>query len=101
MRSFGFHYFSSYNSSPLKTAGLIQSDLAKVGIKINIQPVEGNLLENKLSDCNHNMVLDALLTDSNDPDSFSSNLFSCQAIDLDTNWHKCSNSYLDEIYARR
>ncbi|MGP1928688.1 MAG: ABC transporter substrate-binding protein SapA [Arsenophonus sp. NC-WZS1-MAG3] len=87
----------SYNPSPLKTAELIQADLAKVGIKMNILPIEGSLLKNKLSNQNYHMVLNGWSTDSNDPDSFFRPLLSCQAIDLHTNWSKWCNSYFDEI----
>ncbi|MGP1933768.1 MAG: ABC transporter substrate-binding protein SapA [Arsenophonus sp. NC-XBC3-MAG3] len=87
----------SYNPSPLKTAELIQADLEKVGIKMNILPVEGNLLKNKISNQKYHMVLNGWSTDSNDPDSFFRPLLSCQAIDLHTNWSKWCNSYFDEI----
>lgn len=87
----------SYNPSPLKTAELIQADLAKVGIKMNIHPVEGNLLENKLSDRNYDMILDGWSTDSNDPDSFFRPLLSCAAKESHTNLSKWCNPYFDEL----
>ncbi|RXK32933.1 peptide ABC transporter substrate-binding protein SapA [Arsenophonus endosymbiont of Bemisia tabaci Asia II 3] len=87
----------SYNPSPLKTAELIQADLAKVGIKMNIHPVEGNLLENKLSDRNYDMILAGWSTDSNDPDSFFRPLLSCAAKELHANLSKWCNPYFDEL----
>lgn len=87
----------SYNPSPLKTAELIQADLAKVGIKMDIHPVEGNLLENKLNDRNYDMVLDGWSTDSNDPDSFFRPLLSCPAIESHTNLSQWCNPYFDEL----
>lgn len=87
----------SYNPSPLKTAELIQADLAKVGIKMNIHPVEGNLLENKLSDRNYDMILDGWSKDSNDPDSFFRPLLSCAAKESHTNLSKWCNPYFDEL----
>ncbi|MFS1563992.1 MAG: ABC transporter substrate-binding protein SapA [Candidatus Arsenophonus phytopathogenicus] len=90
----------SYNPSPLKTAELIQADLAKVGIKMNIHPIEGNLLENKLSDRNYDMILDGWSTDSNDPDSFFRPLLSCAAKESHTNLSKWCNPYFDELLSK-
>ncbi|MFP3029548.1 MAG: ABC transporter substrate-binding protein [Arsenophonus sp.] len=77
--------FQFHNSSSLKTAWLIQqTDLAKEGIKAiiySIDPIEGNLLENKLSDHTYNIIIDDWLTDNNDPDRFFRHLFSYQSID--------------------
>ncbi|MFS1538329.1 MAG: ABC transporter substrate-binding protein [Candidatus Phlomobacter fragariae] len=87
----------SYNPSPLKTVELIQAELAKVGIKINIHPAEGNLLENKLTDRNYDMVLNGWSTDSNDQNSFFRPILSCPAIESNTNWNKWCNSSFDEI----
>ncbi len=87
----------SYNPSPLKTAELIQADLALVGITVNIVPVEGRFQEARLMAMNHDLTLAGWSTDSNDPDSFFRPLLSCAAIHSQTNYgHWCQPSF-DEL----
>nr|WP_223281758.1 ABC transporter substrate-binding protein SapA [Xenorhabdus griffiniae] len=86
----------SYNPSPLKMAELIQADLAQVGIKMSIRPVEGRFQENQLMDKTHDMTLAGWSTDSNDPDSFFRPLLSCAAIASQTNLSRWCNSAFDE-----
>lgn len=84
----------AYNPSPLKTAELIQADMAQVGIKVSIIPVEGRFQEARLSDMSHDMTLSGWATDSNDPDSFFRPLLSCAAIQSQTNLaHWCDPSF--------
>jgi len=80
----------AYNPSPLKTAELIQADLAQVGIKVTIVPVEGRFQEARLMASDHDLTLSGWSTDSNDPDSFFRPLLSCAAITSQTNYaHWC------------
>ncbi|MCL6408392.1 ABC transporter substrate-binding protein, partial [Dickeya dadantii] len=60
----------SYNPSPLKTAELIQADLAQIGVTVTIVPVEGRFQEARLMELSHDLTLAGWATDSNDPDSF-------------------------------
>ncbi len=84
----------SYNPSPLKTAELIQADLAQVGIKVIIVPVEGRFQEARLMTMNHDLTLAGWSTDSNDPDSFFRPLLSCAAIRSQTNYaHWCQPQF--------
>ena len=84
----------SYNPSPLKTAELIQADLAQVGIKVIIVPVEGRFQEARLMEMNHDLTLSGWSTDSNDPDSFFRPVLSCAAIHSQTNYaHWCSPEF--------
>ncbi|XBS71915.1 ABC transporter substrate-binding protein SapA [Acerihabitans sp. KWT182] len=84
----------SYNPSPLKTAELIQADLAQVGIKVIIVPVEGRFQEARLMTMNHDLTLAGWSTDSNDPDSFFRPLLSCAAIGSQTNYaHWCQPEF--------
>ncbi len=85
----------SYNPSPLKMAELIQADLAQVGIKMSIRPVEGRYQENQLMDKTHDMTLAGWSTDSNDPDSFFRPLLSCAAIASQTNLSRWCNADFD------
>ena len=84
----------SYNPSPLKTAELIQADLAQVGIKVTIVPVEGRFQEARLMEMSHDLTLSGWTTDSNDPDSFFRPLLSCAAIRSQTNYtHWCDPTF--------
>jgi cationic peptide transport system substrate-binding protein len=84
----------SYNPSPLKTAELIQADLAQIGIKVIIVPVEGRFQEARLMEMNHDLTLSGWSTDSNDPDSFFRPVLSCAAIHSQTNYaHWCNPEF--------
>ncbi len=86
----------AWNPSPLKTAELLQADLAQVGVKVVIIPVEGRFQEARLMDMNHDLTLAGWATDSNDPDSFFRPLLSCAAIDSQTNYaHWCHREFDD------
>ncbi|WP_312140097.1 ABC transporter substrate-binding protein SapA [Pantoea septica] len=84
----------AWNPSPLKTAELLQADLAQVGVKVSIAPVEGRFQEAQLMAMNHDLTLTGWATDSNDPDSFFRPLLSCAAIRSQTNYaHWCSPGF--------
>ncbi len=84
----------SYNPSPLKTAELIQADLAQIGIRVIIVPVEGRFQEARLMEMNHDLTLSGWSTDSNDPDSFFRPVLSCAAIHSQTNYaHWCNPAF--------
>ncbi|PWC22361.1 peptide ABC transporter substrate-binding protein SapA [Brenneria roseae subsp. roseae] len=88
----------SYNPSPLKTAELIQADLAQVGIQVTIVPVEGRFQEARLMEQSHDLTLAGWATDSNDPDSFFRPLLSCAAIRSQTNYaHWCDPRFDDVL----
>jgi cationic peptide transport system substrate-binding protein len=84
----------AWNPSPLKTAELLQADMAQVGVKVIIVPVEGRFQEARLMDMNHDLTLTGWATDSNDPDSFFRPLLSCAAINSQTNYaHWCNREF--------
>ncbi|URN97527.1 peptide ABC transporter substrate-binding protein SapA [Leclercia adecarboxylata] len=87
----------AWNPSPLKTAELLQADLAQVGVNVVIIPVEGRFQEARLMDMNHDLTLTGWATDSNDPDSFFRPLLSCAAIDSQTNYAHWCNREFDDI----
>ena len=87
----------AWNPSPLKTAELIQADMAQVGVKVKIIPVEGRFQEARLMDMNHDLTLSGWATDSNDPDSFFRPLLSCAAINSQTNFAHWCNPQFDSI----
>ncbi|ROP62319.1 cationic peptide transport system substrate-binding protein [Enterobacter sp. BIGb0383] len=87
----------AWNPSPLKTAELIQADMAQAGVKVNIVPVEGRFQEARLMDMNHDLTLSGWATDSNDPDSFFRPLLSCAAIRSQTNFAHWCNREFDDV----
>lgn len=87
----------AWNPSPLKTAELIQADLAQVGVTVVIVPVEGRFQEARLMDMNHDLTLAGWATDSNDPDSFFRPLLSCAAIRSQSNVAQWCNREFDDV----
>ena len=87
----------AWNPSPLKTAELIQADMAQIGVKVIIVPVEGRFQEARLMDMNHDLTLSGWATDSNDPDSFFRPLLSCAAITSQTNFAHWCNREFDDV----
>lgn len=87
----------SWNPSPLKTAELIQADLAQIGVQVTIVPVVGRFQEARLMDMHHDLTLTGWATDSNDPDSFFRPLLSCAAITSQTNHAHWCDSEFDNV----
>ncbi|WNN42498.1 MULTISPECIES: ABC transporter substrate-binding protein SapA [Winslowiella] len=87
----------SWNPSPLKTAELIQADMAQIGVRVTIVQVEGRFQEARLMEMNHDLTLTGWATDSNDPDSFFRPLLSCAAINSQTNFAHWCNPAFDEV----
>lgn len=87
----------AWNPSPLKTAELIQADMAQIGVKVIIVPVEGRFREARLMDMSHDLTLSGWATDSNDPDSFFRPLLSCAAIASQTNFAHWCNREFDDV----
>ncbi|HKN03212.1 MAG TPA: ABC transporter substrate-binding protein SapA [Buttiauxella sp.] len=87
----------AWNPSPLKTAELIQADMAQIGVKVIIVPVEGRFQEARLMDMSHDLTLAGWATDSNDPDSFFRPMLSCAAIRSQTNYARWCDPEFDEV----
>ncbi|HEY1845196.1 MAG TPA: ABC transporter substrate-binding protein SapA [Buttiauxella sp.] len=87
----------AWNPSPLKTAELIQADMAQIGVKVIIVPVEGRFQEARLMDMNHDLTLAGWATDSNDPDSFFRPMLSCAAIRSQTNYARWCDPAFDSV----
>lgn len=90
----------AWNPSPLKTAELIQADMAQIGVKVIIVPIEGRFQEARLMDMNHDLTLVGWATDSNDPDSFFRPMLSCAAIASQTNYARWCNPQFDNVLQR-
>ncbi len=91
----------AWNPSPLKTAELIRADMAQIGVKVIIVPVEGRFREARLMDMSHDLTLSGWATDSNDPDSFFRPLLSCAAIASQTNFAHWCNREFDDVLQKR
>jgi cationic peptide transport system substrate-binding protein len=87
----------AWNPSPLKMAELLQADMAQIGVRITIVPVEGRFQEARLMDVNHDLTLTGWAADSNDPDSFFRPLLSCAAIRSQTNYTHWCNPDFDNV----
>lgn len=87
----------AWNPSPLKTAELIQADMAQIGVRVIIVPVEGRFQEARLMDMNHDLTLAGWATDSNDPDSFFRPMLSCAAIRSQTNYARWCDPAFDSV----
>ncbi|WP_150137869.1 ABC transporter substrate-binding protein SapA [Candidatus Enterovibrio escicola] len=84
-----------FNPNPRKTAELIQSNLAAIGITVNILTQE-DINRKKLRDNldNLDMVLTGWIADNGDPDNFLRPLLSCKA--QSTSWNLsnwCNRSF--------
>lgn len=69
-----------YNPNALKTAELIQGQLALIGIKVDIVTFGWNVFVQKLNDYQYDSVLLGWTADNADPDNFFRPLFSCAAL---------------------
>ena len=74
-----------YNPSALKTAELIQADLARIGVKLNIISYDWSVFTQKLSASNYDSVLIGWNADNSDPDNFFTPLLSCAALASNNN----------------
>ena len=69
----------AYNPNAQKTAQLIQSDLAKLGIQVRLVQLRWPLMQSLLQEGRHDAVIMGWSADTADPDSFFRPLLSCPA----------------------
>jgi cationic peptide transport system substrate-binding protein len=84
----------AYNPNALKMAKLLQSELAEIGVKVNIISFEWSTFLKKLARGEHHSVLIGWSADHPDPDNFFRPLLSCAARDTGRNrafW--CNESF--------
>lgn len=87
----------SYNPNAIKTAELIQQDLAQIGVKVNIVSYDWNLFNQKLRQAEHDSVLLGWNADNYDPDNFFTPLLSCNGMLSGTNHSRWCASNFDEL----
>ncbi|QGM80781.1 ABC transporter substrate-binding protein [Otariodibacter oris] len=76
-----------YNSHPVKMAELIRSDLAKVGIRLNIRKVSRAYLVQQIANntADYDLILDGWLANNFQADDFFRPILSCQSVNSITN----------------
>ncbi|MCL1134386.1 ABC transporter substrate-binding protein SapA [Shewanella hafniensis] len=87
----------AYNPNALKTAELIQSDLANVGVKVNIVSYDWSVFSQRLSRDDYDSVLIGWNADNSDPDNFFTPLLSCAAMQSNNNRSRWCNPEFDAI----
>ncbi|MCH1928987.1 ABC transporter substrate-binding protein [Shewanella sp. A25] len=90
----------AYNPNALKTAELIQSDLANIGVKVNIVSYDWSVFSQRLSRDEYDSVLIGWNADNSDPDNFFTPLLSCSAMDSNSNRSRWCNPHFDDILNR-
>mgnify|MGYP003384271842 CR=1 FL=1 len=86
-----------YNPNAITMAKLIQSDLKKIDIKVNIVSYELNTFLQRLKRGEHQSFLLGWSTDHPDPDSFFTPMLSCSATHTGTNTTFWCNPEYDAI----
>jgi cationic peptide transport system substrate-binding protein len=84
----------------LKTAELIQSDLANIGVKVNIVSYDWSVFSQRLSRDEYDSVLIGWNADNSDPDNFFTPLLSCSAMQSNNNRSRWCNRQFDAILDR-
>ncbi|MCB2383535.1 peptide ABC transporter substrate-binding protein SapA [Shewanella sp. SR1] len=87
----------AYNPNALKTAELIQSDLANLGVKVNIVSYDWSVFSQRLSRDDYDSVLIGWNADNSDPDNFFTPLLSCAAMQSNNNRSRWCNPEFDAI----
>ncbi|MGS0679748.1 ABC transporter substrate-binding protein [Shewanella sp. 125m-7] len=86
-----------YNPNALKTAELIQADLANIGVKVNIVTYDWSVFNQKLNRNDYDSVLIGWNADNSDPDNFFSPIMSCASMDSSSNRARWCNLEVDRI----
>lgn len=89
----------AYNPNPIKTAQLLQSELALIGVKAKIISYDWSVFLAKLSDATYDSVLIGWDADNSDPDNFFSPFLSCSSLDSHNNRSHWCDPRLDSLLA--
>lgn len=87
----------AYNPNALKTAKLVQADLAKLGIKVNIVSFEWATFLRKLANGEHQTAMIGWSADHPDPDNFFTPLLSCTSAEVGNNRTFWCNDEFDQL----
>ena len=86
-----------YNPNTLKTAELIQADLATIGVNVNIINYDWSVFSQKLSRSDYDSVLIGWNADNSDPDNFFTPLLSCASMESNSNRSRWCQPKFDAI----
>jgi dipeptide transport system substrate-binding protein len=89
-----------YNPNGKKMAEMMQADLAKVGIKVNLVSFDWSTYLAKARNGEHQMIMSGWTGDNGDPDNFLSVLLGCPAVKQGSNvarWCRQSYQHLIEL----
>lgn len=86
-----------YNPNALTMAKLIQADLKKIGIKVNIVSYEWATFLQRIKQGEHQSVLLGWSADHPDPDNFFTSLLSCASVKSGSNSTQWCNKAFDEL----
>ena len=79
------------NPNPMLGAQMMQSDLAKVGIKVDIRVMEWGEMLKRAKNGEHDMVSAGWAGDNGDPDNFLTPMLSCEAAKNGENYARWCN----------
>lgn len=88
---------TSYNSHSMTMAKLIQSDLSKINIKVNITSYDRSIFVARLKQADHQSYLLDWSAEHSDPDNFFNPMLSCLAVDAGSNATFWCNSEYDAM----
>lgn len=86
-----------YNPDPLKSAELIQQDLAEIGVTANLIHHDWNRFSERLRQGDYDSVLIGWSADNLDPDNFFSPLLSCAALSYGSNRARWCDPEFDKL----
>ncbi|MCC4831550.1 ABC transporter substrate-binding protein [Shewanella sp. 10N.7] len=89
-----------YNPNALKTAELIQADLANIGVTVNIVSYDWSVFTQKLISSEYDSVLIGWNADNTDPDNFFTPLLSCSALESNNNRSRWCSTELDTLLSQ-
>lgn len=84
-----------FNPHPMKMAEMIRTDLAKIGIELEIRPVTRAYIaqQQAQNQADYDMVLTGWLANNADPTGFLTPILSCQAQSLTNLAHWCNEEF--------
>jgi dipeptide transport system substrate-binding protein len=88
---------SVLNPNPKAGAELLQADLAKIGVKADVQVIEWGELIKRAKQGQHDMLFMGWAGDNGDPDNYLSPLFSCNAVKSGINFARFCDPQLDKL----
>ncbi|GAA4872013.1 ABC transporter substrate-binding protein [Ferrimonas pelagia] len=89
-----------YNPNAIKTAEILQQDLAKIGVRLNIVSYEWGGFISKLEHAEYDSVLIGWAADNLDPDNFFTPLLSCDALLSGSNRARWCDPQFDALMAQ-